>query len=496
MDQLSKLLYSACALALVSCGDGSSDLPAGSRSVVQGGPQDIGEYRAIVAAGGVPALSVLEENGFFAEHKIDLPAADCGASICIHPMLAVAPRFDGGNWTMAFVGMNTAVDASTLPLEPRHIVLVLGNETQGVGDIAPILEAGLTPDDRVSVISSRGRETPEQGIRPGQLTGDLLVHRLSTPPLSLYSALTDALAVVRAPGFADYAGRVLLFPRSFYDSGLEPQHLADLALEFARQETPISVFQELGSGSEAALADLTSGNYYSTRNRTDLIQAVAVETQTGFVPLARNLELTLTAAPGYRIGRVYGAPNARVDGASAVLSSPVSYVGARDASSDTQTGRRGGGGGWFVQLLTDGPATGTPYSPADAFTLDVAYDDAVSGERVTGTHPLQTPLGVGQNPPPEQPYFSDAERGKPFMMLNMYLALATTTQLANQNECGAARAIEPMMRDAWQIFSQLFPDPDIDADFALLTELTRNIQQSCREPIPQIVDVPFGCGYL
>ena len=82
MDRLSKLLYSACALSLVSCGgDGGADDSTGFRSVVQGGPQDIVEYRAIVAAGGVPALSVLEENGFFAEHKVDLPPADCGAAI-------------------------------------------------------------------------------------------------------------------------------------------------------------------------------------------------------------------------------------------------------------------------------------------------------------------------------------------------------------------------------------------------------------------------------
>jgi len=60
----------------------------------------------------------------------------------------------------------------------------------------------------------------------------------------------------------------------------------------------------------------------------------------------------------------------------------------------------------------------------------------------------------------------------------------------------AARAIEPMMREAWQIFSEMFPDPDIDADFALLTQLTGNIQRSCFEPVPLVVDVPFSCGYI
>src|SRR5690242_21931741 len=112
MDPLSKLLCAACVLALTSCGDddASATSAPGFHSVVQGGTQDVGEYRSIVAAGGVPALSVLDEAGFFAEHQIDLPAADCGASICVHPMLAVAPSFDGGNWTMAFLGMNTGVD--------------------------------------------------------------------------------------------------------------------------------------------------------------------------------------------------------------------------------------------------------------------------------------------------------------------------------------------------------------------------------------------------
>ena len=218
---------------------------------------------------------------------------------------------------------------------------------------------------------------------------------------------------------------------------------------------------------------------------------------TGLVPLARNLKLTLTAAPGYRIGPVYGAPDAQVEGRSAVLSSPVSYVGARtDGSSNMQPGRRGGGGGWFVQLLADDTATAVPYSPADAFTLGIEYDDALSGERVTAAQQLQTPFGVGQNPPPQQPYFSDAERGKPFMMLNLYLALATTTRLANGNECGAARAIEPIMRADWQTFIQIHPDPDIDADFRLLSQLTANIEKTCREPIPPVVDLPLGCGFL
>jgi Ca-activated chloride channel family protein len=512
MDRLNELLYGACGLALASCGDSNGSLPpkAGFHSVVQSGPQDIGEYRSIVAAGAVPARSVLDENGFFAEHEIDLPAADCGLSICAHPMLAVAPRFDGGNWTMAFVGMNTAVEASTLPAKPRHVVAVVASGA--LVEVQYILTTTLTREDRLSLISDAGRVTPLEGLPPRQLTLERAIQGDSTSPISLYSALADALAVVQRPGFEDYQGRVLLFPSGFSQSGLDaPEYLADVALEFARHETPISVLRWASAGSTgagatappepaspsslAALADITSGNSYAVGGKgNDLRQALELELQTSLAPLARNLQLTLTAAPGYRIGRVYGAPNVHVDGQSALLSSPVSYVGTRSAASDTQRGRRGGGGGWFVELLADGSSNA--HSPADALRLDLRYDDALSGERVSTTQQLQTPFGIGQNPPPQQPYFSDAAHGKPFMMLNLYLALSTMTELANQNECGSARGIGPMMQDAWQLFNQMFPDPDISADFGLLEQLTGNIERTCREPIPKVIDVPFSCGFM
>ena len=243
MGLLSKLLCGTCALALASCGDddSSATVPAGFHSVVQAGSQDIGEYRSIIAAGDVPALSVLDETGFFAEHQIDLPAADCGSSICVHPMIAVAPRFDGGNWTMAFIGMNTAVDPSTLSTKPRHVVLVLGRNTFLYSYAMRPFRSALTPEDRVSVISDPGLVTPEQGLARGPSLSNLAIPQSSTP-ISLYAALIDALTEVKRSGFEGYASRVLLFPADFAESGLEPRAFADLALEFARHDAPISVF--------------------------------------------------------------------------------------------------------------------------------------------------------------------------------------------------------------------------------------------------------------
>jgi len=365
--------------------------------------------------------------------------------------------------------------------------------------VSDSLREHLGPDDRVSVITVEDGLSVVAEAQPAATLPELEQPSdgLDTDA-SLYSALAEALRIVDKSEFESFEQRVLVLSG---DTQLGPGpedevFFEDLAQQFAERRTAITVFTSAPSEPLHVLVDVSAGNYYFVESAADLENAVDVEGETAFVPIARDLKLTLKAAEGYTIGRIFGAPRARVNGNEAVLESSTAYVGARTASDDTTSGRRGGGGGWFVQLLSDRPPRGTHFEPAEAFTLSVEYEDAVSGERVHTESSLSTPLGVGQNPPPEAPFFSDQERGKPFMMLNMYLALATTTMLANENQCGAALAIEPLMTQAWQIFTELFPDADIDADFALLQALTDNIQTSCREPMAMIVDVPMSCGYL
>lgn len=472
----------------------SRDEPDGSNAVIQSGPQDIGEFRSIVEAGGIPATDVLDERGFFAEHKIDLPAADCGASVCVHPMLAVAPRFDGGNWSMAFVGMNTALDARTLPTKPRHLVLV-GTVPSAA---ASILQTTLDSDDLVSVVTLADQvRVPVRGESVDALSGEVFPAASPDAETELYAGLAAALEILRDDAFADHAGRVLVFGGG---SGIGPSETlepyADIAEAFAELQVPVSVFVSEPDEVSHVLTDATWGNHYFVDGSEDTNNALRAEAETAFVPIARNLKVTLRAAPGYEIGDIYGAPLATSNGEVAVLESPVAYIGARSSSDDLDAGRRGGGGGWFVQLTSDRDPTGHEFEDADAFTLVVEYEDLVSGEPVREEATLATPLGVGQNPPPQQPYFSDSERGKPFMMLNMYLALSAATMLANENECGSALAIEPMMTQAWEIFTGLFPDADIDADFALLRALVANIQLQCQDPMTRYIELPASCGYI
>ena len=140
----------------------------GSVGVGQGGAQDIGELRAIVAEGQVPAPETLEPLGFFAEHALDLPPADCGERVCVQPSLAVAPRFDGSNWTMAFVALNSAVDPATEPRPDAHVVIAIEATDRTRAELAMLSAAvrelviPLRTADRVSVIEIGDRA--ERGI--------------------------------------------------------------------------------------------------------------------------------------------------------------------------------------------------------------------------------------------------------------------------------------------------------------------------------------------
>jgi Ca-activated chloride channel homolog len=499
---------------LAACGDGG-DLaePAGtpSRSVTQGGAQDIGQFRKIVAEQRVPSRDLLEEVGFFNEHALDLPPAECGESLCFHPMLAVAPRFNDENWTMAFVAMNTAVDPRTLLGPPRHLILIVERshavaQTLSFSHVTSALRPTFGKDDLFSLVVADSNPRLLALARPGHEieSKDVALTQpaqgVYAPPVDLYGALALAYEVAMTPPLSERRQQVLLMTSGDRGGGIQQTSAFEgLAQNFAESGVVISTFgmgQYYQREIPRALSDITSGNYYFAESTADLTEAVSVAGQTGFVPLARQLRLHVTASPGYRIGAVYGAARVWKTHAEAVIEVPNAYIGARSGARDVDSGRRGGGGGFFVELLADMPPGRAPVEEAAAFSLATDYFDQVSGLSRSGRFTLATPLGIGNNPEPSTPFFSDPARAKPFMMLNMYLALGTALSLYEANACGAALGIEDMMRQSYQLWRQRYEDPDIDADFNLLQDLASAIRPACSAPVVRPVEVPITCFFL
>ena len=259
-----RLLTLIASLLVVAAGclfDSETAAPIeGSRHVTQGGAQDIAEFRRIVEDGDVPSVEVLDEIGFFAEHGFDLPPADCGQDICVQPMLAVAPRFGGGNWTMAFVGLN-APESVVAELPPVHHVLVV-EALPSVEEAVRAFADAARPGDRITLVYfGVGITVAAEAVEPSDAAlrslGDV---RVSSETPRLYEALSTAAELALEPVLVDEEAlltRVLLLSSARADDA-----------ELARTTSLVDALGRAGM----ATSIVGAGDGYVQRNARALIE--------------------------------------------------------------------------------------------------------------------------------------------------------------------------------------------------------------------------------
>lgn len=487
--------------------------PNRSLNVGQGGAQDIGYFRSIVAAGGVPRPETLDPVGFFAEHAVDLPEASCGEVVCVHTSLAIAPRFDGSNWTMAFLGLNTAVDPAALPRPPVHLVLAIDTSAATASIRTDLVEsvrgmlATMRPEDRVSLVRVGAVADRVLGpVAPGDRTlGTALTNLASASDtgVALYDGLAVAGQAALERASPDTLSHITLVSSGAASRGITShERIVALAEQLADEGVSIS----LVGGGEAfddriplAIGEIGSGAYYFAADAEDLGRVLDLEGRTRLVPIARDLVVRVVPAPGYRVGRVYGARRMTATDEEARLETPVLLVGQRDGAMDVEDGRRGGGGGLFVELVADAESGIAEEMPA--FSVEASYVDALSGEAVTVTDTRTNPLRPGVNPPTMMAELTDPvpSRAKAFMMLNMFLALRASTELFDVEDCERSLGVIDMMSRSVELWQGTeFADPDIAADWELMLDLRDNVRTQCEAIFGPVTPVeprgfPGGC---
>ena len=89
------------------------------------------------------------------------------------------------------------------------------------------------------------------------------------------------------------------------------------------------------------------------------------------LPLARDVELRIVPSAGYSVGRIYGADRAVVRRRCRRLAhASFVFLGARTGPTERGHGRRGGGGGFFVELMGDAEQA----SPMDRIRAHFAWN--------------------------------------------------------------------------------------------------------------------------
>lgn len=501
-------------LAVGACGGGGDstgvdarDGETGSHGVTQGGAQDIGRFRQILAQGEVPSPDTLDPVGFFNEHALDLPPANCGQNVCLHAMLAVAPRFDGSNWTNAYVAMNTPVDPDSLPRPSMHVTVAIERTTRtqaswnDVANGVRALQDALEPTDTLSLIvfdeSARlvARDIPQDDALAledalGQASAGMVGERAA-----LYDAMATAGQIVLE---GEGASRIVVVTSGYADAGVaDEDHVLALAEGIVREGTSLTI---VGAGEPFdprlpyELSDLGAGAYYHPENAEAFAEVFGVEAATTLFPIAQDFQLRITPAPGYQVGRVYGVRRFGSQAGIAILTSPALFVGHRTGADDTSQGRRGGGGALFVELIPEPDAIVTIAPGAAAFRIDATWTDPLTHE-VRGTNAaVMNPNAPGWTPDPSSPYFSDPERSKAYWMLNCYLALRAAVDFQQTGDCARAKGVIDMVQAMIEIWLLDSPDQDIQEDLDLMLDLRFVLEDQCSAvtPIrPQVFD--GGC---
>lgn len=485
------LLTAAMALA-AGCGDMASDASAGAGGegggfgVGQGGAQDFGQFRAILDAGEIPGPETLDDAGFFNEHKLELPPADCGQDVCVHGELGVMGNMiTGSNCTLVMLGMNTAVDPSEMERLPLNLAIVVDTSGSMQGDPIAYLREGLfrmlddlQPEDRITLVSF----STEARIEAEHVAGDDPLLSLAIGDLAahgqtnIYDGLRvgyDAVERYAEPGLQN---RLILLSDGEATAGItSTSKLSNLSAEYSLAGyglSTIGVGEEFDPVLMRELSENGSGAFYFLEDPAAVQEVFEEEVKTFLVPLAQDVVVDLVVDPGYSLRAIYGTKKAEVWGNTGHLEIPSLQIAHRTSVEDDENGRRGGGGAIIAELVPRSP--GEVAEAGTVGTLRMTYDRPADGEAVTQELAVTTALAPGETP--ENGQFSFAGVEKAFVMLNVFAGFQMASTRASYGDYGGALTVLVPLGEgvaAWLVDN---PDADIEDDLRYIDKFIANLQ--------------------
>jgi Ca-activated chloride channel family protein len=450
--------------------------------VGQGGAQDFGLFREILLAGEIPGPETIDDLGFFAEHKIDLPQANCGEDVCIHGMLGVMGNMiSGSNCTVVLVGMNTPIDPAELERPPLNLVIVV--DTSGSMQGEPIervregllrMRDSLEPEDRITLVGFGDDAEVIAEYVAGDSEELAIAIAALTPSGStnIYAGVREAFERVDAHAQAGWQNRVLLVSDGLATVGITSDEkiegLAAAWSELGYGLTTIGLGNDFDVELMRTLAEVGSGSFYYIEDYAAVEEVFEEEVQAFTVPLAEEVTIDATVFEGYDLRRVYGTKQAEVWGNHGHIDIPILQLAHRVSDDDNENGRRGGGGAIVLELLPTGE------DPGEVGRIDFEYEVPGTDEIVTQSVDISSPLGPWETP--ENGWFANDSVAKGFVMLNIYVGFEMAAERAAVgDDAGALSILEPLAMSVEDWLSAN-PDEDIEDDLFYIYKFIENLE--------------------
>ena len=478
-------LSSACGMGGGSSGDNTgpqTSADAGGGGVSFGGQQDIGEFRGILKAGGIPGADTLDANGFFNEHYAPPPQTGCTDALCLTPGVSVGKDWlHGQHQATLQVAINTNVDPTNYPKQPLNLVIVVDHSGSMAQDgrlekvksgLNTLIDS-LDDTDRLALVEFDDRVQTDApfGATLDRAALHTIVNGL-TPrgATDIYSGLSTGFNLSQGALASNRQNRVIFLSDGNATAGITDQAaiiaMADGFVEQGIGLTTIGVGQDFDVKLMRGLAEHGAGNFYFLEDASAATEVFKQELAFFVSPLALDININAVAGPGYNFGEVLGSTLWNASTKAGSMHIPAAFVASRTGPApDPGTGgRRGGGSMLFIHL---DPIAGNNGKVAD---LTLTYHLPGSAQVVSQHITLDYAMDPQETP--ETPYLSAPEMANRYAMYNMFLGFRAAVTNPNYN-CGTVALRE--LRASASAWNATKEDPDISADLTLLDLYITNL---------------------
>ncbi len=481
-------LFTSCGGAADSGGDDDDG------NVGFGGAQDIGEFRGILDAGGIPGEQTLDANGFFAEHYIELPPADCGQVLCGHAMLSVGQDWQTEQYQAALqIALNTPIDPDTLVRMPLNLVVIVDTSGSMVEDDRigyarqglHLLVDQLAEGDRIALVSFASQVYARWGFEDGLDRAALHaeIDQLSANgATNIYGALDTGMLMAQAAWDPERQNRVILLSDGQPTEGItDTQSILAMASDHVEQGiglTTVGVGTDFNVALMRGLAEYGAGNFYFLEDAAAVTEVFVDEIDYFTAPLATSVDFEVTPSAAYQLGEVVGTKLWKSEGSLGRVHVPAVFVASRtSASPDPNGGRRGGGSTLFVRL--DPTSPGVSAGTDDVATIRLSYRLPGTTEEIEQTFTVTNPNLPGVTP--EETWVSHQAMLKNYAVYNVFLGLRQATRQAETSHNCALGTLDDL-RTATAAWNATREDPDLVADLALIDQFRANLEAAGAVP--------------
>ncbi len=305
--------------------------PVGGFGATQGGVQDMGLARELLANGQVPPPEAFLVEGMFSEHDLGIEGETCREVLCLRGAAGIAPTLEGDSSARLQVGMSSNIDPQAF--ERPSLTLIATVDVSGSmgwdyateeteyptpGAVTRSLLRGITaqlgPQDRLAIVTYSNSVNTLLELTNGanQDTIQAAIDSLGTEGSTYMEAgLQRAYEIARQARDGETAEtRVMLFTDVQPNVGATTEtEFEQLVNEGAANNVGLTIMGVgvgLGQAVFSAMADVRGGNAFSLFDFDDVEELMEDDWPYLVSPLAYDLSVEIQPSDSFMVGEAYG----------------------------------------------------------------------------------------------------------------------------------------------------------------------------------------------